>query len=448
VYDKTTMQRRQFLQSGLALAAARGFAAEFADDKPKRVGLIGCGWYGKSDIFRLVQVAPVEIVALCDVDKKNLEEAANWTVQRTQKKPQLFTDYREMLKQGGLDMVEIATPDHWHALPMIEAAKAGVDMYVQKPISVDIVEGQAMLAAARKYKRVVQIGTQRRSTPHLQEARGIVQEGKLGTVGHVEIYSYGGGRPMTLTPGPVPETLDWEFWCGPAPKMAYAPEIQRSWRSFMEYGNGTTGDMGIHMFDMVRWFMNLGWPKKVSAFGGLRVQKGGANNIADDQTAMFEFDNVTVVWKHRRFGAAPDPAYTWGATLFGDKATLKAGVMGYDFTPLGRGAQTVHKDVTMELEEYPVDKDEPRLEKHVAPAIRHHMKDLLAAMASRSRPIADIEEGYISSSCCILANLSMQLGRTLTWDAQKGQIAGDAEANKLLRRPYRKPWVHPEVSSV
>src|SRR5690349_16192286 len=175
------MERRRFLQgslAGLALSAARGYSEEFADDRPKRVGLIGCGWYGKSDIFRLVQIAPVEIVALCDVDKKNLEEAANWAVERKQKKPQLFTDYREMLKQGGLDMVEIATPDHWHALTMIEAAKAGVDMYVQKPISVDVVEGQAMLAAARKYKRVVQIGTQRRSTPHLKEAREIVQIGR------------------------------------------------------------------------------------------------------------------------------------------------------------------------------------------------------------------------------------------------------------------------------
>jgi predicted dehydrogenase len=422
------MHRRRFLQTTLAgLAAAGGYAAEFADDKPKRVGLIGCGWYGKSDIFRLAQIAPIDIVSLCDVDRKNLEEAAQWAVDRkaTSSKPRLFTDYREMLRQGDLDMVEIATPDHWHALPMIAAAKAGVDMYVQKPISVDVVEGQAMLAAARKYKRVVQIGTQRRSTPHLIEARKIVQDGSLGTIGHVEIYSYGGGRPAMAQTASVPETLDWEMWVGPAPMMPYSPEVQRNWRQFMEYGNGTVGDMGIHMFDMVRWFMGLGWPKKISSFGGLRVLKGGKNNIPDTQTAMFEFDDVTVVWQHRRFGAPADPAYSWGATLYGDKATLKAGVMGYDFTPSARGAQTVHKDVTYELEQYPVDKTEPRLEKHVAPAIRGHMKDLLANMASRGRPVADIEEGFISSSCCILANMSLQLGRTLVWDAQKGMIAND-----------------------
>jgi len=446
------MDRRRFLQAGLtglAASAARNYGLEAAEP-PKRVGLIGCGWYGKSDIFRLVQVAPVEIVSLCDVDRKNLEEAASWAVERqaSKKKPRLYTDYREMLKQGGLDMVEIATPDHWHALPMIEAAKAGVDIYVQKPISVDVAEGQAMLAAARKYKRVVQVGLQRRSTPHLIEARNIVKEGKLGTIGLVEIYSYGGGRASNPQPAPVPETLDWEFWVGPAPMMPYSPEVERNWRAFMEYGNGTIGDMGVHMFDMVRWFTGLRWPRRVSSFGGLRVLKGGKSNIADEQTAMFEYDGLTVVWQHRRFGPSADPAYPWGATLYGDQGTLKAGVMGYDFIPAGRGAQPIHKDVTYELEQYPEDKTEPRLEKHVAPAIRGHMKNLLENMATRGRPVSDIEEGYISSSCCILANLSMQLGRTVTWDAEKEMVKGDEEANRLLHRPYRKPWVHPEAKSV
>jgi predicted dehydrogenase len=447
------MDRRQFLKTGaagLAASAAGGYAEAFADRPPLRVGLIGCGWYGKSDIFRLVQVAPVEIVSLCDVDKQNMETAAQWAVERqaSKKKPRLFTDYREMLKQKDLDMVEVATPDHWHALPMIEAAKAGCDMYVQKPISVDIVEGQAMLAAARKYKRVVQIGTQRRSTPHLIEARDIVKQGKLGVIGHVEIFSYGGGRPTNPQPAPVPDTLDWDFWLGPAPMVPFSPEIERNWRAYMAYGNGTIGDMGVHMFDTVRWFMDLGWPKRVSSFGGIRVLKGSKSDISDDQTSMFEFDNLTVVWRHRHFGAQPDPDYNWGAILYGDKGTLKAGLMGYDFIPIGGNAPKVHKDVVYELEQFPVDKTEPRLEKHVAPAIRGHMKDLLANIASRGKPVADIEQGYISSSCCILANMSTQLGRTLQWDAQKGVVVGDEEANRLLRRPYRKPWVHPEVKTV
>jgi predicted dehydrogenase len=302
-----------------------------------------------------------------------------------------------------------------------------------------------MVAAARENKRVVQVGTQRRSTPHLIEARNLIKEGKLGTVGHVEIYSYGGGRPLIPQPAPVPEGLDWEFWLGPAPAMPYAPEIQRSWRSFMEYGNGTIGDMGIHMFDMVRWFLDLGWPKRISSFGGLRILKGGKSNIADTQTAMFEFENLDVVWQHRRFGPSADPAYPWGATLYGDQGTLKAGVMGYDYIPAARNATAIHKDVTYELEQYPEDKTEPRLEKHVAPAIRGHMIDLMKTMQTREKPVADIEQGYISSACCILANMSMQLGRTLQWDAAKQRVVGDEQANGFLRRPYRKPWVHPQV---
>src|SRR5689334_15182109 len=171
------MHRREFLTAtaGLTLAASGGMA-ETLQDKKKRVGLIGTGWYGKCDLFRLIQVAPVEVVSLCDVDAKMLSEAADMvaTRQLSKKKPRTYGDYRKMLAEKDLDLVLIATPDHWHALPMIDAVKAGLDVYVQKPIGVDVAECQAMLAAARKYNRVVQVGTQRRSTPHLIEARDLV----------------------------------------------------------------------------------------------------------------------------------------------------------------------------------------------------------------------------------------------------------------------------------
>ena len=184
------MNRRSFLQAGaagFALSSLRGTAEALADQPPKRVGLIGTGWYGKADLFRLIQVAPVEVVSLCDVDRKMLAEAAEHRRRRGKRRrrsraptPTIAT----MLKEKDLDIVLIATPDHWHALPMIAAVQAGVDVYVQKPISVDVVEGQAMLAAARKHGRVVQVGTQRRSTPHLVEARDrIISEGKLGKIG-------------------------------------------------------------------------------------------------------------------------------------------------------------------------------------------------------------------------------------------------------------------------
>ena len=441
------MDRRSFLSTtsaGLALAGAAGFAPP----KPLRAGLIGCGWYGKCDLLRLVQVAPVEVVSLCDVDKRMLAGAAEIVAarQRSKKTPRTYGDYRKMLAEKDLDVVLVATPDHWHALPMIAAVESGADVYVQKPISVDVVEGQAMLAAARKHNRVVQVGTQRRSTPHLVEARDrILRPGKLGRIALVEIYCYYHMGPRKNPPDTAPpDYLDYEMWTGPAPMRPYNELVHPGrWRSFWEYGNGIVGDMGIHMYDMVRWMLDLGWPKRISSSGGRLVDRASKANVSDTQTATFDFGDLSVVWQHRTWGQMPDPKYPWAATFYGDKGTLKASVMGYDFTPLGKG-EPIHQDVAYELEQYPEDKTEPRLERHVAPALRRHMQDFLAAIASRGRPVADIEQGHISSASCIMANLAMKLGRTFTWDPVAGRVVGDEEANRMLRRPYRGPWVHPD----
>jgi predicted dehydrogenase len=265
----------------------------------------------------------------------------------------------------------------------------------------------------------------------------------------VEIYSYGGGGGQDPPEMEPPANLDYEMWTGPAPMRPFIRgKHPRGWRSYMEYGNGTLGDMGIHMFDMTRWFLDLGWPKRISSSGGILVKTGRKANIPDTQTVIFDYDDVKVVWQHRYWGGpAPDPKYPWGATLYGDKGTLKASVFSYDFTPAGQG-QAIHKDVTYELEQYPEDKTEKDLEKQCAPAMRAHMKDFLANIATRGKPVADIEQGYISTACCILGNVALQLGRTLAWDAAAGRVAGDDEANRLLRRSYRQPWVHPEPGRV
>jgi predicted dehydrogenase len=451
------MNRRKFLQtSGLGCAAIAltklpAFAAELADQK-KRVGLIGTGWYGKVDLLRLIQVAPVEVVSLCDVDQRLLTEAADIVAERqlSKKKPRTYRDYREMLKEKDLDVVLIATPDHWHALPMIAAAQAGADIYVQKPIGVDVVECQAMVAAARKHGRVVQVGTQRRSTPHLFEARELIQEGRLGRIGLVETYCYGRrgiSNPPDQSP---PETLDYEMWTGPAPMRPFNAGIHpRSWRNYMEYGNGTIGDMGIHMVDMVRWMMDLGLPKRISSTGGNYFHKEGKSNISDMQNSTFDYGDLQVTWQHRHFGANPDPKYWWGANFYGEKATLKASVFMFDFMPLD-GGESIHREwndpkskYPVDSDKYPEDKTEKGIEYHVAPAIREHMKDLLQCTASRGRPRADIAEGSASTSMCVLANISLQLKRSLTWDEAKGRVVGDEEANQLLARPYRAPWRHP-----
>src|SRR5205814_3296377 len=235
----------------------------------------------------------VEVVALCDVDKQMLEDAAERVAARqvSKKTPRSYSDYRAMLKERDLDLALVGTPDHWHALAMIAAVESGADVYVQKPISVDIVEGKAMLAAARKHKRVVQVGTQRRSTPHLVEARDtILKPGKLGKIGLVEICCYYHMRTWENPPDTdPPASLDYEMWTGPAPMRPYNKLVHPgSWRAFMEYGNGIMGDMCIHMFDMTRWMLELGWPKRIASTGGILVQKSAKANITDTNTATFE----------------------------------------------------------------------------------------------------------------------------------------------------------------
>jgi predicted dehydrogenase len=449
------MHRRDFLKQGAAAFAVAGvpaYAEQFGDQR-KRVGLIGCGWYGKTDLFRLIQVAPVEVVSLCDVDRRMLADAAEQVAARqaSKKRPRTYTDYRKMLAERDLDIVLIVTPDHWHALQMIDAIASGADVWVQKPISVDIAEGQAMLAAARRQKRVVQVGMQRRSTPHLVRARDrVIREGRLGTIGLVEIYCYYHMRARENPPdAPPPEYLDYEMWTGPAPMRPYNLLVHpRRWRAFMEYGNGIVGDMCVHMLDLVRWMLDLGMPARVTSSGGILVDKSSKANITDTQTATFEFDSLPVVWTHRTYGDPPDPKYPWGATFYGDKGTLKASVMSYDFVPAAKDQTPLHEDVVYELDQFPEDRTEKDLERHVAPAIRAHMKDFLDCIVSRRTPVADIEQGCISTTACILANLSMRLGRTLAWDHTKGAVIGDEEANRLFRRPYRAPWIHPEPNAV
>jgi predicted dehydrogenase len=420
-----------------------------ATGQGKRVGLIGCGWYGKCDLLRLIQVADIQVVSLCDVDRRMLGGAIDVVAQRqaSRQKPRGFSDYRQMLAERDLDLVLIATPDHWHALPMIEACQAGADVYVQKPVGIDVLEGEAMVQVARQTGRVVQVGTQRRSTPHLINAKQqVIDAGLLGKVGHAEVYCYYHMRSRDVAPPTdVPEYLDFDFWTGPAPLLPYRSLMHpRSWRAFMEFGNGIVGDMCVHMLDTVRWLLNLDWPQQVHSLGGVHVEQGMNANITDCQTASFQFPDLSVVWQHRSWGAPVDPRYPWGATLFGDKGTLKVSVHRWDFEPYG-GGQPLSGQVQLELDRYPEDEREPDLEQHVAPAIRRHMQDFLAATADRSRPVADILQGHISSAACVLANLSVELGRSLVYDPHTRTIPCDTEATARLARSYRAPWLHPQA---
>lgn len=445
------LNRRKFIQGTsavLTLSALQAKGLTVTDRANNmRVGLIGTGWYGKSDLFRLIQVSDVDVVALCDVDRNHLAEAGKLISERqvSKKVPALYKDYRKMLAAHKFDLVLIGTPDHWHARQALDAIASGAHLYLQKPVSVDVLEGEAILSAARKYNRKVQVGTQRRSTPHLIDAKErVIDKGLLGKVSHVEMCCYyhmrkNGNPPLE----PVPDFLDYEMWTGPAPLRPYDGLPHGSWwRTFMEYGNGIMGDMCVHMFDAVRWLLQLKWPKRISSTGGIYVQKGGKSTIADTQTAIFEYDELNCIWQHRTWGDPADPEYPWAFIIYGDKGTLKGSVMKYEFIPSGKG-ERIAKEVVYEKEEFPEDLNEPNIELHTAPATRRHLLNLLSAIENDHLPVADIEEGHISTASCILANLSMRLNRPLVYDPQKKICVDDPEATSLLRRPYREPWEHP-----
>ena len=448
------INRRRFLQSASAFAAMAAFpslgvgALDIINGKPKRVGLIGSGWYGKSDLWRLIQVAPVEVVSICDVDKRMLAGAVEIASQRqkSKKSPQSYADYRVMLKEQELDIVLVGSPDHWHALHAIAAMESGADVYCQKPISLDVIEGEAMLDAARRHKRVVQIGTQRRSTPHCIDAKQrVVDAGLLGKIAHVEMCCYypmrANGNPQVQ---PVPDFLDYEMWTGPARLRPYDGLPHRGWwRTFREYSNGIMGDMCVHMLDTARWMLGLGRPKRITSAGGIYVQKDGKSNTADTQSAIFEFDGLNAVWQHRTWGAATDSDYPWALFIYGEKGTLKVSTRCADFIPLGDNAKPIHFDCVFEREQYPEDRTEKDIELNAAPATRRHMIDFLSAIEKRSRPVADIEEGHISTASCILANIAMDTGRHMIYDPKQRVIVDDAEATQRLRRSYRAPWQHP-----
>ncbi len=456
------MDRRKFLSASATVAAtvSTGFALPgtaravhtFDASRTRRVGLIGTGWYGKVDLFRLLAVArdEVDVVALCDVDKKMLSEAARLTAmrQKSGKEPALYSDYRKLLAERALDIAIVGTPDHWHALPMIEACKSGADVYVQKPISVDVVEGEAMVAAARKYDRIVQVGTQRRSTPHLLEARDkYIKTGRLGKIGTVAIHSFFSGRHrLSKEIVQPPENLDYEMWTGPAPMLPYHRNVHPvKWRAFIEYGNGAIGDLCVHFFDLARYFLDLGWPNRISCSGGEFVDTENVATVPDTQDAVFSYDNLEVTWTNRAWGVNLDKDYPWAMVFYGNEGTLKVNLAQYEFFPK-KGA--VEKGTFLKEDISDLERREERFSEPTLGATRRHLKNFFDCVKTREKPVADILEGHISSATCTMANNAMSLGRSLTLNTETGRPVGDEQATALMAREYRAPWVHPTADNI
>lgn len=450
------MNRRTFVSSlAVASAAAATLPSRIlaADTKPRaKAGLIGCGWFGGVALESLADQG-VEFVSLCDPNKNALAAMLKTVAKHQTSTPKTFADYREMLASGPLDIVVVSTPDHWHALPAIAAMKAGADVFLEKPIGVDVIEGEALVAAARKYQRVVQVNTQRRSTRCLAEARDkYIRSGKLGAIGRVETYSYLRGRPTDIVPdATAPAHLDYELWTGPAPLRPFnSLKESKGWRAYMEYGSGQIGDLGVHMVDCARWMLDLGWPQSISSTGGIYVDKGVSANISDTQLSVFHFADFDLTWEHRTWGAPPSSSRNWtdhwGVRFMGKNGTLEVTIFGYEFTPADGGKREGFHMLskTGDLENV----DFGGFVGAMVEIQKAHAANFMQARETRSRPVADIEQGHISTACCVLANLAQELGRPLSYDPKTRTIPGDPEATRRLARAYRAPWVHPDPAAV
>ncbi len=424
------LNRREFLGTAVtgtvALSQLPTLAAEVgAEGKKFKLGLIGCGNYGMTDVKAAFKVGGVEVTALCDVDSEHLSKSADEIEKLQGKRPQTFKLYEDLLKTPGLEVVIIATPPHWHALQFIAALDKGLDIYCEKPLAYDVREGRAMVEAAKRAGRIVQIGFQRRHAAALQQARQYIQDGHAGRIVCVEAQIHYNAGTKDPTPQNPPATLDWDLWCGPAPKIPYSPQVGHfNWRLEKTSGQGHLVDWGIHLIDATRWILGETTPRTISACGGLYYLKGKITT-PDILTAHFEFEKCPVTWRHRIWGAEEyAPEISNGIFFYGDKETVFVTDNRWIAIPRFKGKE---RKVTE------VNSDSGKL----------HMAEFLDAVRTRQQPSCLPEDAYFSTTTVKLAMIAYDVGAKITWDGATEQIVGNPDAAKLLKRDYRAPWQHP-----
>jgi len=412
------MKRRTFFVS--AATALSAIQVQGANDRI-RMGLIGSGGRGREDWGTFLAQAEVEPVAVCDVYDTFRDQGVALSHGRA--KP--HHDFRRLLEQKDIDAVIVATPDHWHALITIAACEAGKDVYCEKPLTLTVAEGRKMVEAARRAKRVVQTGSQQRSGAHYAQAVKLIQDGGIGDVHRIRAGMqrniFPGLKPTEMANGISPG-FDYDMWLGPAPKRPFDPfRCIYNFRWFWDYSGGQMTNWGAHHLDIARWIVAADAPQEVSGFGGRYALTDGGET-PDVQEVTYQFGRVVVTW------TASEIASGKGFTLdiFGTKGTLSLTRGGFEVTP-----ETFGKDKTPAMEAIRVKGGDLN---------SAHARNFLDCVKSRQKPAADIEEGHRSATMCHLGNISTRLGRSLKWDAAKEQVVGDAEANRWLERPYRRPW--------
>lgn len=415
------LNRRQLISS-TALAASTYKRILGANDRVT-VGLIGSGGQGRGDWERFLSQPDVNPGAACDVYQTNLDKGLSLASGRAKS----YTDFRKLLEQKDIDAVIVATPDHWHALPTVMACQAGKDVYVEKPLALTIHEGQLMYKAARKYKRVVQVGSQQRSGEHYKQAVEYIRSGKLGKVAHIQAGFFANSMPGFGAPpdGPPPQDLNWDMWLGPAPIRPYNPlRCQYHFRWFWDYSGGQMTNWGAHNLDIVRWAMDVRGPQEITGLGG-RYALQDLGEVPDVQEVVYGCKDFVVTWSVRMMNAMAKTGVL--LEFHGSKGNLILSRGGFQVVSEKWGPNKVNA-LGEELNVKGADQFVP------------HVRNFLDCVKSRQRPNADVEEGHLTAAMCHLGNISTRLRRSLRWDTEKEEIIGDTEANGWLSRPYREPW--------
>ncbi|MGI6455308.1 MAG: Gfo/Idh/MocA family oxidoreductase [bacterium] len=439
--------RRSFLKTsalgGAGIAASTFLiqdAGQASANEQINIGVIGLGGRGTALTRGFARHKGARITMLCDPDLRRTENAFN--LLKTEHNPDIRReqDFRRVIESRDVDAVVVATPDHWHALPTILACQAGKDVYVEKPCSYCVWEGQKMIEAARKYDRVVQVGTQTRSGEYTRKAKEYITSGRLGKIPLCKIFNLKSGGPFRLgKPAEAPEHLDWDLWLGPAPMREYRAGYERDWYYLWDFCGGDFGNDSIHQIDAARMIIDKEYPRAVQCSGGI-LAFDDDREVPDTQTATIEFDDMIVSYHNTQY--APYMAKTameirdqdifpyWyqnstRVEIYGTEGLMVFGRHGGGwqvFTKEGEVVEEMHGNF-------------PEFE---------HRQNFLDCIRSRQRPNADIEEGHKSAVWFQLGNIANRLGnRRLEFDAET-QTTNDPEANQMLKRSYREPYVIPE----
>ncbi|PLK43551.1 Gfo/Idh/MocA family protein [Emticicia sp. TH156] len=430
------MNRKDFIRtSALATGAlvSRPFIT-YASQARYKTALIGSGWWGTNIVREAIKSGECQIVAICDVDDKQIKQCLGEIGKLTNDQPKIYKNYQELLQKEKPEIVINATPDHWHALIAIDAMKAGAHVYLEKPIGHTINEGKAIVKTARDTQRICITGFHRRYSPHNLSGQEFLKSGKVGKIKEVRAFvTYGFGQGKMVPDEPTPAGIDWNMWCGPAPLVPYNPSIHpRSWRNHVEFANGTVGDWGPHWFDQILWWTDEIGPKKVFSIATDKFNTNN-NNAPESQIVVYDFEDFTCTWEHSTLNGRPtSKSENVGVYFHGTEGTFHMGWMsGWTFYPRDTRKEVIHQNPVLNMP------DQQNIDLVFA--------DLLKSIKSKELPFADILKGHRATNMSLLGMAALKAGKSLEWDARKEVFTNDTAANKYLSRQYRNGWVYPKA---